>query len=164
MSGKAPLRRTRSAFGIVAAALLLSGCSPELPFGLTRVANELAIIPRNCESLHAVKLEIRTPGPNGIADDADDELIWSASSHTPESLTPLKVLANLGPGWTVEGKLPSIRSYGGKMFLVVETDRKTRPNVAFSPDNLRAGFVSTWRNSWKKSDITIGKYSGCTSS
>lgn len=159
--------RIRKLFCIAAAALLipllLSGCSPERPFGLTRVGDELAIVPRNCKSLHAVKLEIRTPGPNEIADDADDELIWSANSNTPESLTPLKVMAKLGPGWTVQGKLPSILSFSGKMFLVVETQSKTRPNVAFSPDHLRPGFVSTWRNSWKKSDTTLGNYSRCIS-
>ena len=148
--------RGSSLAALVLLGLVLTGCTPEPPFGFTRVGDGIAIAVRHCEVLRATSLSIQTPGPNGRPDDEDDEIIWQAEPSSPMVLGRLVVLADLGPQWAVSGTLPRLQDRRSKL-LVVATTSGVRSEVFFAGRLLKAGYVNTWN----KSGIPLAKYSKC---
>jgi hypothetical protein len=150
------IRRIGRGFCLVLLCGFVSGCTPGAPFGILKVGGRIAIVPEKCRSLQVIAVDIRTAGKNGISDDSDDDVLWSARSDTPASFTPVMVLADLGPGWVIEGQLPT-NVEKRSLIMYLETDPRTRPLVAFNVSALREGSVRTWN----RVGVPLAKYSGC---
>lgn len=123
--------------------LLASSCTQPSPFGLTRTqSGEIVVVTRKCRPIRIKSLEFAWHGQNKIPGDADDEVLFAASSVRGVSVDRLVLDVSGLSSFSTTGTLAKVRTDGRPLYAQVRlADRSISYIVGFRFDRLSESSV-----------------------